>query len=111
MTRHEAVAASDTSGVNTQPTKPKQPLVVKLILAAIAATIAVMVIMAGVNSSHDDDRSGTSGYLCDLLRSGHTTGELASNDVWQTWTDGQSALARGMEITAAADRGGCLNLT
>lgn len=108
MTRHEPVAASDTSGVTTQPTKRKMPLVVILMLAALAA---IFIIGFATSPSQHDDRTGTPDYLCDLLRSGFTTSELASNDTWQNWSDNQSAIARGTAITAAADQGGCLNLT
>lgn len=111
MTRREVVASSDTRDVTTPPTKPKMPLVVKLILAAMILPIVVGIIISGVNSSNTEDKTGTPDYLCELLRSGWTTSELATNDVWQNWTDQQSAMSRGIEITAAADRGGCLNLT
>lgn len=49
--------------------------------------------------------------LCTLLQTGWSTGQIAVGDEWKEWPEAQSPISRGIEIAAAADRGGCGHLT
>lgn len=91
-------------------TEPKSLLGAKITIAAIVLIISASAILAIVRKSNDVERSGTPEYLCELLRSGWTTDQLAANDEWQDWPANQSPLSRGIEITSAADNGGCFDL-